>query len=215
MADPIELSLKTEGQVALARLQDRVVEALFNIDLSLVMHGGTAVWRCYGGNRFSEDIDMYATDAQVKRLSNELTWALSKRGVKLEYSKHSNRILEYYDDFARSKLEAMLPPKGLAHVQREYTRSDGTRLPINTLSANGFIMEKIATYQSRRYVRDLYDIYHLLNNEKLDAKSIKALKSFSKLIERPIDEAKLVDLVYIGVAPTFETMKASICGKAD
>lgn len=23
------------------------------------MHGGTAIWRCYGSNRFSEDVDVY------------------------------------------------------------------------------------------------------------------------------------------------------------
>ena len=215
MSEPIELSLKTEMQINLARLQDRVVQSLFNLDSGLVMHGGTAIWRCYNGGRFSEDIDIYATDEQVKALNNGLTWALSKRGVRLEYPKYGTRVLECSDDFARSKLEAMKPPKGLRPVQKEYTASNGTKFPINTLSAGDFILEKISTYGKRRYARDLYDIYHLVNNEDLDAAAKKALAAFSKKIERPMDEEKLRDLVYVGAVPTFETMAASIRGKAD
>ena len=87
MALPIELNLKDAKQVALARLQDYVVEALIAVEPNIVMHGGTAIWRCYGGNRFSEDVNVYASDSQVKKLHYYLTWALSKRGGKDGVSK--------------------------------------------------------------------------------------------------------------------------------
>ncbi len=60
--------LKTEHQLAVAALQDSVVESIFEMDENIVMQGGTAIWRCYNGNRFSEDIDIYATETQIKKL---------------------------------------------------------------------------------------------------------------------------------------------------
>ncbi|MGH2638686.1 MAG: nucleotidyl transferase AbiEii/AbiGii toxin family protein [Rhabdochlamydiaceae bacterium] len=214
MNTPIEPSLKSNTQIALARLQDRVVEALFSLEPRLIMHGGTAIWRCYNGNRFSDDVDIYATDKQVALLSNELTWALNRRNVKLEYPKYGNtRRFWLFDDFARSKIEAMVPPKRIASVEREYTRANGTNFMINTLSSDNFILEKIHTYQSRMFIRDLYDIYHLANNEKITGKVKAALRSFLKDMQEPIDEGKLKELVYVGVAPTFDGMKASIKGK--
>jgi predicted nucleotidyltransferase component of viral defense system len=213
MPDPIELSLRTEKQVALARLQDRVVEVLFELVPDVVMHGGTAIWRCYDGNRFSEDIDIYATDKQVDSLMKELTWMLSKRNVKLDYPKFNTRALAFSDDFARSTLGMMKLPARLTPVQKEYTRANGTKFAITTLSEQDFIIEKISTYQKRRYVRDLYDIYHLVNRVTTLGKARKALLAFLQSTEKPIDEEKLRDLIYAGVAPTFDTMITSVKGR--
>jgi len=35
------------------------VGILYNVFPRAVLHGGTAIWRCYHGNRFSEDLDVY------------------------------------------------------------------------------------------------------------------------------------------------------------
>ncbi|MEM1546291.1 MAG: nucleotidyl transferase AbiEii/AbiGii toxin family protein [Candidatus Methanomethylicia archaeon] len=32
---------------------------IYNSFPEAVIHGGTAIWRCYGSNRFSEDVDVY------------------------------------------------------------------------------------------------------------------------------------------------------------
>jgi predicted nucleotidyltransferase component of viral defense system len=40
--------------------------------------------------------------------------------------------------------------------------TDGSSMFVNTLSADVFILEKMKAYESRRYERDLYDIYHLM-----------------------------------------------------
>lgn len=211
MIDPIELSLKTELQIAMARLQDKIVEAIFNLEPGIVMHGGTAVWRCYNGNRFSDDIDVYATEKQIEALNHRLDNALSKKGVRLEYPKYSTRSLECSDGSATVKLQAQEPSGPMHSVQKGYTRYSGTLFPITTISASALVIEKIETYNSRRYARDLYDIYHLISNERLDVKAITALKAFRRLgIQRPIDMEKLADLVYAGVPPTFDTMLTSI-----
>ncbi|MEM0202298.1 MAG: nucleotidyl transferase AbiEii/AbiGii toxin family protein [Candidatus Micrarchaeaceae archaeon] len=181
----------------------------------LVMHGGTAIWRCYNGNRFSEDIDLYATDEQMKTLDKELTWALSKRDVKLDYPKISMRVVTFHDEFASSKLEAMKPEKKVASVEKEFERANGSRFFINTLSAEDLIIEKVYTYQKRRFIRDFYDIYHLLDMAKQTTKVKRALSSLVENIEAPIKGQNLSDLVYIGIAPSFGTMLNRIKGKLE
>lgn len=210
MAGPIELALKTDRQIALARLQDRVVDAVFGIEPDVVLHGGTAIWRCYGGNRFSEDIDVYATDRQVKKLAGELTWALSRLGILLDHPLISARALEFSDRFAKSRLEAMRPKARLNAVQREYSRCDGTKTVVTTLSASALALEKIDAYVSRAYVRDLYDMYHLAINERLDDVAKRALRAFAKTAARPADEKRLRELIYVGAAPTFDTMVSAL-----
>lgn len=206
MSEPIEVSLKSGQQIALARLQDSVVDAMLEVDNSIVMHGGTAIWRCYNGNRFSEDIDIYADSTQIKRLNENLTWSLSKRGAIMEHPHHTERVINISNDLSSTKLEMMIPKSNVKKVQKEYQRANGSKLIITTLNIEDFIMEKIDTYKSRRFVRDFYDIYHLVSIEEPKSKVKSALRTFLKEMEPPIDEAKLKDLIYVGAIPSFDTM---------
>lgn len=206
MSAPIETMLIDSRQLELAKLQDSITVALNKIDPSIVMHGGTAIWRCYHGNRFSDDIDVYASDAQAEKLNKELAWALSKQNVKMEYPRNI-RTVSAFNDTARAKIEAMGPIGCIRPVQREYERADGSKLIITTLSAEDFILEKIGTYEKRRYERDLYDIYHLTSLEPLSIKVKKRLRSFLDGLERPLaGKGGIAGLVYVGITPTFETM---------
>jgi predicted nucleotidyltransferase component of viral defense system len=56
---PLILRLKRANHKELAKAQDIIVKALYETFNEAVFHGGTCIWRCYGGNRFSEDIDVY------------------------------------------------------------------------------------------------------------------------------------------------------------
>lgn len=85
MPEPIEAALKDEKQVALARLQDSIVESIVEVEPNIVFHGGTAIWRCYSSNRFSEDVGIYATPKQMKKLNWDIDRCLSKRNVHIEY----------------------------------------------------------------------------------------------------------------------------------
>jgi hypothetical protein len=44
----------------IAETQDAVITYLVSRGVEFVLHGGTAVWRVYGGKRVSIDIDVYA-----------------------------------------------------------------------------------------------------------------------------------------------------------
>jgi predicted nucleotidyltransferase component of viral defense system len=210
MAETIESYLAgREKQLALARLQDSVVAAVYEIDNDIVMHGGTAIWRCYNGNRFSEDIDIYLTEKQAKKFGTELTWALSRHGVKMEYPR-TTRIVNVFNDLARTKIEGMRMEARRHPVQREYARVDGSKFYITTLSVDEFLIEKMYTYSKRRYMRDIYDIYQLVGVEEPSGKVMGELAKFMEKVEKPVDERGMVDLVYAGVAPSFETVVDAI-----
>ncbi len=210
MADPIETRLTTSEQVAAARLQDSIVEALVSLDDDIILHGGTAIWRCYNGNRFSEDVDIYATDSQMKNINNNLSFALSKRGVNMDYSKYVQRVIGIFNGSSRTKLEAMRPKGKIKTEGRQYEKTDGSKIMVRTLSIEDFISEKIATYKKRRFIRDMYDIYHLAQIEPLTRKSKTGLKGLINHIESPVDGQNLGDIVYAGIAPSFEVMLNTI-----
>lgn len=210
MQGAIEASLKNEAQRALARLQDTIIESLVEVEPAVVLHGGTAIWRCYGGNRFSEAVDIYATDAQMRNILNRFTWSLRSRGAAMDYPKPSARLLHISNTETHSKLEAMEFTQKTIPVQMEYVRVDASRIFVNTLSIRDFISEKVRTYEKRRYVRDLYDLYHLATVQKPSTKSKRLLSALLDNMEEPIDEGKLKDLVYAGIAPSLDAMVAGI-----
>ncbi len=52
MKVPLEKRLRKRLHVEIGLLQDELMELLYSISDSLVLHDGTAVWRCYGGIDF-------------------------------------------------------------------------------------------------------------------------------------------------------------------
>ena len=56
---PLILRLKKSAHKDIAAAQDLIVSALYEVFNDSVLHGGTSIWRCYKGNRFSEDVDAY------------------------------------------------------------------------------------------------------------------------------------------------------------
>jgi len=214
LMDPIETKLKNKNQVAIARAQDLAMEALLALDEKLILHGGTAIWRCYNGKRFSYDLDIYASSIQVKKISNELTYELSKRGLYMDIPTNSEKIIDIHSNDAVVKLEINVKTS-IKNVQMVYSKADGSSMFINTLNASDFIIEKIKAYNSRLYIRDLYDIYHLVSTQAINENSIKSLIQFLGNIEKPVDTKELQDLVYEGIAPSFEVMLGYIKTKIE
>ena len=48
---PIIYRLRRKSQKELAELQDEVVDVVYTLLDNAVIHGGTAIWRCYGGKK--------------------------------------------------------------------------------------------------------------------------------------------------------------------
>lgn len=200
MVIPITLKLKKASHKAIAFAQDIIVEQMYNFFPHVVLHGGTAIWRCYQGNRFSEDVDVYLDSREgVDEFFDALKakgFALVKKRVK-ENSIYS--ALEFNRETVR--FEAVFK-KIDNHLLKEYETAEGLFINVYTLSAEDLIKEKAAAYRKRKKIRDLYDVFFLLRHvkEKIDL-------NFEELAQvKPTDEENLKVLVISGPIPSVQDM---------
>lgn len=206
---PISKMLKKRGQIDVARLQDEVIQIVYNLDNDAVLHGGTAIWRCYSGYRFSEDLDFYSSS--LFSLKTDFEKVSRSHGLNVPKFKSTGNLLfsSISDGRTSLNLEVNLKKKADSIVI-PYVNADGTSFQVRTLSADNLILEKIHAYSDRRFIRDFYDIYHLLPFVE-DKDSIKEeVIAFLSGIASPVDEGVLKTIVYTGVAPSFAKMKLEL-----
>ncbi len=192
-----------------AILQDEVVDLVYSFSQP-VLHGGTAVWRCYNGNRFSEDLDFYSENptnfeeafaAKVKQ--RNLNLLKLKSTENLIFAKVSNGAVEV-------RFEANFNKK-VKSVVKNFEKTDGTFASVLTLTPDELIAEKIDAYRSRRFVRDLYDVFHLCKYLE-DKETRKMVGTFAEKIEPPVDGRNLKTLIYSGLCPSFDQMIQNLRG---
>lgn len=191
---PIGSVLRGE-KLAIAQLQDTLIEMIYNhVQPSAVLYGGTAVWRCYGGGRFSEDIDIYVSKSFSKKLLPELR----KQDLAVVWK---NPELESNVRISNGQTSVLLEAKTgrPESVIAQYEKVDGTRMTISTLSPLDLAVRKMEAYSGRRYVRDLYDLVQLTNFlDKNDYYVRQKFSEFIKGMKKPVDERILKSLVYKG-----------------
>ena len=203
MEFPIIYKLKRESQKELAELQDEVVDVVYTLLDNAVIHGGTAIWRCYGGKRFSEDIDLYANYLETfkTKLENEL----KRRSLKLfKFRQTANTLFsQISNDVTHMSLE--MTRKNMHGTLKTYQKANGSAMDVLTLKPEELILEKIAAYNDRRRIRDIYDVYFL--SRFVDDKKIKeSVKKLLLKINEPKDEGDLKVIIYEGRVPTFQEM---------
>jgi predicted nucleotidyltransferase component of viral defense system len=197
---PLQARLKKESWRKLASAQDLIVNETYKIFPSAVLHGGTAIWRCYNGKRFSEDLDFYLPKDGKK--VNDLFNTLEKKGFNIIKKKISENSIYSELEFNRVsvRLEAIF--RKVRGILCDYESSEGNIISIYSLSAENFIIEKISTYLKRFKIRDLWDIFFLLK----DIKDINKISdSVSKLIKeygKPVDEENLQSIILEGIVPS-------------
>ena len=199
---PLILRLKKQAHKDIAKAQDLIVESIYAIFDKAVLHGGTAVWRCYSGNRFSEDIDAYIPRNLEK--INLFFENLEKKGFVIEKKKIGECSLYSGLKLNRTfvRFEALF--KNVKGELKEYETIDGNLISVYTLLPEELIKEKINAYLARLKVRDIYDVFFLLKYVK-DKDKIK--KELGKLIlnfKNPIDEKELKVLITEGIIPNAE-----------
>jgi len=196
---PLILKLKKNKYKEIARAQDIIIEELYKVFDKAVLHGGTAIWRCYDGKRFSEDIDVYIS-RDLKRL-NLLFENLKNKGFRIirkkigENSLYSN--LDLNGVFVR--FEALF--KKSRGILKEYEKIEGNLTIVQTLSPEDILHEKIDTYIKGRKVRDIYDVFFLLRYVEVDNEIRKKLNRFFKNFQKPVDEKQLNVLIFEGLVP--------------
>ncbi|BBE42799.1 nucleotidyl transferase AbiEii/AbiGii toxin family protein [Conexivisphaera calida] len=177
-----------------------------------VLHGGTAVWRIYGGKRFSYDVDVYlAKPEDVLRFLSDAGWAeLTKRritGTGRAFFRMENRV--------PVELEISPPPEGLRPVEGDFWLTDGTSMVVKTLSPEDLLREKVDAFIDRRKARDLYDIYYLLDFCERE-RIMDSLGKLLPLLESPPgDFAVLRELVLVGRAPDFDAIRFKVRAYAE
>ncbi|NCN39028.1 MAG: hypothetical protein COY38_04590 [Candidatus Aenigmarchaeota archaeon CG_4_10_14_0_8_um_filter_37_24] len=209
---PIKNKLKKKAQKDLAVAQDLVVIEMYNSFPKTVIHGGTCIWRCYGGNRFSEDIDVYLPEnlKKSKKLKGFIQ-SLERIGFQTEKFKETENSIfaKFSYQGAIVSFEAVF--KDIENfATKPFEMADGTFINVYTFEPEELIREKVAAYKKRRKVRDIYDIFFLLNfaNDKNAIKS--CLKGFFEDFHDPIDQKDLKALIITGAIPQMNEMVEAI-----
>ena len=210
-APPLGERLKRRTHRAIALSQDVLMLSVYDRLPSAVLHGGTAIWRCYGSARFSEDIDIYLPSRSRKQLSSRFLEDVKRKGMEVEKFKIGERALlaKFVYLGVSVRLEAAFDDvKGA--IVRPFEMTDGTSMMVNTLSAEGLLTEKVAAYRIRRKVRDLYDISFLLNLVEEGSRVRGPLLSLLDGFQPPVDEREIRALIIWGAVPKVEDMVEGI-----
>ena len=201
---PLIARLKKQRHRDIALAHDIVIEVLFNVFDNAVLHGGTAIWRCYHGNRFSEDIDVYIP-RDIRKLGLFFD-SLEKKGFTIEKKKISENSLFSNLSLNRTivRFEAIF--KKSEGILNEYETAEGNLISVYTLSPEELINEKVNTYLKRLKIRDLYDIFFLLREVNNKAEIASKLKALIANFKPPIDKNELNILILEGLVPDTEKM---------
>ncbi len=214
------MEFKNDEQLEKARLEDVLVSLLYDKYKGLVFHGGTAIWRCYSGNRFSRDIDFYLGAEKDKRTQyREFAGFLKDRGFTIKEKGYdgANGVMHFLVE-STTKMKVDINLKRKEGSPAEYVKVDGSRMVVLSLTPEELLEEKIDAYEDKLRgqksfrepeVQDLYDIYHLTTVIKSGrSKTVGRLRALVKEIENnpPPNLRSLDHLILSGVAPTFDFM---------
>jgi len=204
---PIDKRLKKRMHKIVALAQDILVMEIYDHLSNAIIHGGTATWRCYGSNRFSEDVDVYLPLNMKKENFENFLSSLKGKGFVVEkFKKTNNSIFSKFSYTGVTVRFEVLFKNVKNFVTKAFEMSDGTSILVNTLNSEDMIIEKVSTYLKRRKVRDLYDISFLLKFVENKEKIKNALMKLTKEFMQPIDEKELKVLIISGSVPTVEDM---------
>lgn len=203
MIIPLEKRLRKRMHVEIALLQDEVVEILYGIENDLVLHGGTAIWRCYRGNRFSEDLDFYCP--KIERIEREFKDKLGERGLEVPKFKKTGNLVFCKVSNGRVEIRVEINYSAKKRgIVRPYEKTDGSFMDVLTISPEDLILEKIRAYMGRGFIRDIYDVYHLSNYLTRREMVEKEVTNFIASVKAPDDEENLKAIVYSGKIPSFK-----------
>jgi len=205
---PLNLKLKKKIDRDIAYAQDIIVHELYKIFPNAIIHGGTAIWRCYNGNRFSEDVDAYIPRNLGK--IEEFFKSLENIGFKIIKKRVKEASLYSEFDFNRTPVKFEATFQNKKPFFKKYETSESFFINVYTLSPENLINEKVETYLKRKKIQDLYDIYFLMSY----AENKKAIENYLKKLienyEKPIDEKNLSQIIIIGAVPSSDELLMEI-----
>jgi predicted nucleotidyltransferase component of viral defense system len=211
------LKASQKGQ---AEAMDRLMEVFYGRNglPDAVLHGGAAIWRCYGSSRFSPDADFYSSYTDIVRLAQSISESgfniLGLRDTGGGRSGASGVIfgtVSLPTENRQNRVTFSITRVDVAGTIADYTKVDGSKMDIVTLNPESFMREKINAYNSRGKINDLYDLYHLVTKvvdfSALDRSKSEELLAFLKKVssspaDRVRDKADYETLKSVVYAPT-------------
>ena len=200
---PLQLRLKREIHRRIAYAQDLIVKEVYSIFNTAVLHGGTAIWRCYNGKRFSEDLDFYLP--YDKKKIEALFESFKKIGFEIKKKKISEDSIYSELEINRVSVRFEATFQRISGVICDYEMSDGNIIAIYGLTPEMFLIEKSNAYLKRFKVRDLWDVFFFLRIVEKPHK-IKEIKDLIDGYKKPIDEDDLKVILLDGIVPSADEM---------
>ncbi|MDO8460619.1 MAG: nucleotidyl transferase AbiEii/AbiGii toxin family protein [Nanoarchaeota archaeon] len=200
---PLQTKLKREIHRKIAYAQDLIVKEVYSVFDKAVLHGGTAIWRCYNGKRFSEDLDFYLPNNKKK--IKDLFENMKKAGFDIKKEKISENSIYAELEFERASVRLEATFQKISGVICDYEMSDGNIFSIYSLTPESFLIEKSNTYLKRFKVRDLWDVFFLLKIVD-NPQKIKEIGSLIKNYKKPLDEENLKVILLEGIVPSANEM---------
>jgi len=207
---PLQVKLKRETHRRIASAQDLIVQEVYAVFERAVLHGGTAIWRCYNGKRFSEDLDFYLPKDTEK--IEDVFRRLQKVGFRIIKKKIGENSIYSELELERTAVRFEATFQKIPGVLCDYELSNGNFMPIYSLTKEQFLEEKVQTYLKRYKVRDLWDIFFLLQGIENPC-AILGLQQLITHYTKPVDEPDLKVIILEGIVPTAEEMKGYITRK--
>lgn len=207
-------TLKKKQHKDMGELQDIIVDLVYDIFPNIIFHGGTSLWRCYNGNRFSEDLDFYLL--KQNNIKEILEKEILKQGLNLIKYKETNNLI--YAKISQENIIVQLEIRLLENnnqilktaIPVEYNKINGSTITIFCLSQTDLLFEKANAYLNRKLIRDIYDVYFLSNFVNLSSTELNKIKKIISDFKDPIDETNLKTIVYKGAIPNYKQMLIAI-----
>ncbi len=200
---PLQTRLKREMHRKIAYAQDLIVNEVYNVLGKAILHGGTGIWRCYNGKRFSGDLDFYFPKNKEKI---ELLFEnLRKAGFSIKKRKISENSVYSELEFERVSVRLEATFQKVSGVICDYEMSDGNIISVYSLTSKMFLIEKANTYLKRFKIRDLWDVFFLLKNIE-NPREIKEIEILINNYKKPDDEEDLKVILLEGVVPSADEM---------
>ena len=164
--------LKLIDQIWKDYLQDILLHLLYRKIPKTVFSGGTCIWKTLKGDRFSEDLDLYASSIP-ENLVNYLEKELALLGINCKILKKKKTTNMFFIRFALSfpshpreiviSVEILsAQPKETETITLYSPYPDIPPVEMVILSTSEMLANKVSTIYERNRPRDVHDIYLLL-----------------------------------------------------
>jgi predicted nucleotidyltransferase component of viral defense system len=199
---PLARRLRKESHRQIALAQDLILEEVYRAIPRAILHGGTGIWRCYAGRRFSEDLDFYFPEERPAVVA--LFESLKNAGFIITKKKISSRSVYSELLFQRTTVRLEGTFQQVKGIILDYEKADGTLIAIYGLSPEELVREKAGAYLGRRKIRDIYDVFFLLKLIRDKDAVLQAIRTFLAKQQPPVDESDLKVIIIEGIAPTYK-----------